>query len=152
MVSNKFGLFSQISTIEEKVWRKISEHVRHNYSDNELWNNVVSPYLERFVSAEASTREKIECVDDLINHLNSHYVDSKSYGLIPGEIRRFLESSGEKTILLGYRLTESIRSLDKIMQLREVLRDYEGQPSQRKDNYELDELLETIELIIDGDS
>jgi hypothetical protein len=91
-------------------------------------------------------------VDELINHLHRLYLDSKSYGFIPGEFRRFLESSGETTILLGYRLTESVRSLDKIKHLREVLRDYGGQPSRRKDNHELNELLETIEMILNGGS
>lgn len=149
--SRKFTIFSRISTIEQDVWTKIDEHARHNYGDNKLWNTVIAPYLERFVSAEISTREKIECLDELINHLYSMYLDSKSYGLIPGELRRFLESSGETTILLGYRLTESVRSLDKITQLRGVLRDYGGQSSQRKDNHELNELLKTIEMIINGD-
>jgi hypothetical protein len=140
-----------MSTIEQEVWTKIDEHFKENYGDNELWSTVIAPYLERFVSAEASTREKIECVDELINHLHRLYLDSKNYGFIPGELRRFLESSGETTILLGYRLTESVRSLEKITQLREALRDYGGQPSQRKENHELNELLETIELIINGD-
>lgn len=141
-----------MSTIEQEVWTKFDEHFNDNYGDNELWNTIISPYLDRFVSEEASTREKIECVDELVNHLNSLYFDSKSYGLIPSEIRRFLESSGETTILLGYRLTESVRSLDKIKHLREVLIDYGGQPSQRKDNHELNQLLETIEMILNGGS
>ncbi len=140
-----------MSTIEQDVWTRIDEHFNDNYGDNELWSTVIAPYLERFVSAEASTREKIECVDELINQLHRLYLDSKSYGFIPSEFRRFLESSGETTILLGYRLTESVRSLEKITQLREVLRDYGGQPSRRKENHELNELLETIEMIIDGD-
>ena len=141
-----------MSTIEQEVWTKFDEHFNDNYGDNELWNTIISPYMDRFVSEEASTREKIECVDELVNHLNSLYFDSKSYGLIPSEIRRFLESSGKTTILLGYRLTESVRSLDKIKHLREVLIDYGGQPSQRKDNHELNQLLETIEMILNGGS
>jgi hypothetical protein len=141
-----------MSTIEQDVWTKINEHFKDNYRDNELWNTVIAQYLERFVSSEASTREKIECIDELINHLNSLYLDSKSYKFIPSELRRFLESSGDTTILLGYRLTESVRSLDKIKQLREVLRDYGSQPGRRKDNHELNELLETMELIINGGS
>ncbi len=141
-----------MSTIEQQVWAKINEHARDNYSDNELWNKIITPYLERFVSAETSTREKIEYIDELINHLQSLYLDSKNYGLIPDELRKFLESSGETTILLGYRLIESTRSLDKITQLREVMRDYGSQPSQRKANHELNQLLETIELILNGGS
>ena len=101
---------------------------------------------------ETSTREKIECLDEFINHLYRLYIDSKNYGLIPEEIRNFLESSGETTILLGYRLTESVRSLDKVKHLREVLRDYGSQPSQREDNHELNELLETIEMILNDGS
>ena len=141
-----------MSDIKEEVWTKINEHARNNYCDNELWSTVIAPYLEKFVSADTSTREKIEYIDELINHLHSLYLDSKNYGLIPDEFRNFLESSGETTILLGYRLIESARSLDKITQLREVMRDYGSQPSQRKDNHELNELLETIELILNGSS
>ena len=142
--------YSRMPTIDQNVWRKIHEHVRDKYGDNELWNTVVAPHLEKFISAEASTRERIECIDELINHLDSNYLDSQRYGLIPDELRRFLESSGETTLLLGYRLTESVHSLDKITKLREVLRDYDSQPSQRNGNHELNELLKTIELIIDG--
>ena len=140
-----------MSTIEQDVWTSIDDHFTVNYGDNELWNTVISPYMERFVSAEASTREKIECMDELINHLYSFYLDSKSYCFIPDELRRFLESSGETTILLGYRLTESVRSLEKMRNLREVLRDYGSQSSRRKENHELNELLETIEMIINSD-
>jgi len=139
-----------MSIIEQNVWQKIHEHMRDNYGDNELWNKVIAPYLNKFTSAEVSTREKIECIDELINHLDCYYLDSQRYGLIPDEFRLFLESSGEMSLILGYRLTESVRSLDKIMQLREILQDYNSQPSQRLEKSELNELLKTIDLIINS--
>jgi len=139
-----------MSTIEQDVWQKIHEHIRDNYGDNELWNKVVAPYLNKFTSAEVSTREKIECIDELINHLDCYYLDSQRYGLIPEEFRLFLESSGATTFILGYRLTESVRSLDKIMQLREILQDYNSQPDQQYEKTELNELLKTIDLIINS--
>jgi len=140
-----------MSTIEQDVWTSIDDHFTVKYWDNELWNTVIAPYMEKFVSAEASTREKIECMDELINHLYSFYLDSKSYCFIPDELRRFLESSGETTILLGYRLTESVRSLEKMRNLREVLRGYVMQSRRRKEIHELNELLEAIEMIINSD-
>jgi hypothetical protein len=136
-----------MSNIEQNVWQKIHEHIRDNYSDNEFWNNVILPYLTKFTSAEVSTREKIECIDELINHLDSLYLDSQRYGLIPEEFRFFLESSGEMSLILGYRLTESVRSLDKIKQLREILLDYNSQSSNQYEKSELNELLKTIDLI-----
>lgn len=141
-----------MSTIEQNVWQKINEHVRDNYGDNELWNTIIAPYLKRFISIEISTREKIECIDELINQLDSFYHDSQRYGLIPYEFRLFLESSGETTLLLGYRLTESVRSLDKIMQLREILQEYNRKPNRRYKKSELNELLETINLVVNGNS
>ena len=139
-----------MSTIEQNVWQKIHEHIRDNYGDNEFWNKVVAPYLNKFTSADVSTREKIECIDELINHLCSHYLDSQRYGLIPEEFRLFLESSGATTLILGYRLTESVRSLDKIMQLREILQDYNSQPDHQYEKSELNGLLKTIDLIINS--
>ncbi len=150
--SSNIDIFSRTSNIEQNVWQKIHEHVRDHYGNNELWNTVIVPYLQKFVSAGVSTREMIECIDELINHLDSYYLDSQRYGLIPHELRLFLESSGETTLLLGYRLTESVRSLDKITQLREILQDYNSQPSQLYDKSELNELLKTIDLIINGSS
>jgi len=137
-----------MSTIEQNVWQKIHEHMRDNYGDNELWNKVIEPYLNKFTSEEVSTREKIECIDELIHHLDCYYLDSQRYGLIPDDFRLFLESSGETTIILGYRLTESVRSLDKMMQLREIMQDYNSQPSRQLEKSELNELLKTIDLII----
>jgi len=139
-----------MSTIEQNVWQKIHEHIRDNYGDNEFWNKVVAPYLNKFTSAEVSTREKIECIDEFINHLDCYYLDSQRYGLIPEEFRLFLESSGATTLILGYRLTESVRSLDKIIQLREILQDYNSQPDQQYEKTELNELLKTIDLIINS--
>ena len=124
--------------------------MRDNYGDNELWNTVIVPYLNKFNSTNISTREKIECIDELVNHLDCYYLDSQRYGLIPDEVRLFLESSGEMSLILGYRLTESVRSLDKIMQLREILQDYNSQPSQQLGKSELNELLKTIDLIINS--
>lgn len=124
--------------------------MRDNYGDNELWNTVIVPYLNKFNSTNISTREKIECIDELVNHLDCYYLDSQRYGLIPDEVRLFLESSGEMSLILGYRLTESVRSLDKIMQLREILHDYNSQPSQYLEKSELNELLKTIDLIINS--
>lgn len=124
--------------------------MRDNYGDNELWNTVIVPYLNKFNSTNISTREKIECIDELVNHLDCYYLDSQRYGLIPDEVRLFLESSGEMSLILGYRLTESVRSLDKIMQLREILQDYNSQPSQQYEKSELNELLKTIDLIINS--
>lgn len=124
--------------------------MRDNYGDNELWHQVIVPYLNKFISAEVSTREKIERIDELVNHLDCFYLDSQRYGLIPDEIRLFLESSDEMSLILGYRLTESVRSLDKIMQLREILHDYNSQPSQHLEKSELNELLKTIDLIINS--
>lgn len=151
-MSNSIDVFSHMSNIEQNVWQKINEHVRDNYGENELWNKIIAPYLEKFISVEASTTEKVECIDELINQLGGHYLDSQRYGLIPREFRLFLESSGEATILLGYRLTESIRSLDKVSQLREILQEYNSQPIQRYKRGELKELLKTIDLIINGSS
>jgi len=150
MASNNIDIFSRVSTIEQNVWQKIHEHMRDNYGDNELWNTVIVPYLNKFNSTKISTREKIECIDELVNHLDCFYLDSQRYGLIPDEVRLFLESSGEMSLILGYRLTESVRSLDKIMQLREILHDYNSQPSQQYAKSELNELLKTIDLIINS--
>ena len=126
--------------------------MRDNYGDNELWNKVIMPYLNKFTSAVVSTREKVECIDELINHLDCYYLDSQRYGLIPDEFRLFLESSGEASLILGYRLTESVHSLDKIMQLKEILLDYNSQPSQKYEESDLTELIKTIDLIINSSS
>ena len=139
-----------MSTIEQNVWQKIHEHMRDNYGDNEFWKKAIMPYLDKFTSAEVSTREKIECIDELINHLNCYYLASQRYGLIPDEFKLFLESSGETSLILGYRLTESIRSLDKIIQLREILHVYNSQPSHQYEKSELNELLKTMDLIINS--
>ena len=139
-----------MSTIEQNVWQKIHEHMRDNYGDNELWNKVIVPYLNKFTSAVVSTREKVECVDELLNHLDCYYLDSQRYGLIPDEFRLFLESSGEASLILGYRLTESVHSLDKIMQMREILLDYNSQPSQKYEKSDLTELMKTIDFIINS--
>jgi hypothetical protein len=141
-----------MSTIDQNIWQKIHEHMRDNYGDNELWNKVIMPYLNKFTSAVVSTREKVECIDELINHLDCFYLDSQRYGLIPDEFRLFLESSGEASLILGYRLTESVHSLDKIMQLREILLDYNSQPSQKYEESDLTELIKTIDLIINSSS
>ncbi|TRO49898.1 hypothetical protein E2P65_00380 [Candidatus Bathyarchaeota archaeon] len=108
------------------------------------------PYLYKFTSAEVSAREQIECVDELINHLHRLYLDSQRYGLLPEEFRLFLVSSGEMSLILGYRLTEYIRSLDKITQLREILLDYNSKPGRQYEESELNELLKTMGLIIDS--
>ena len=136
--------------IQQNIWQKIHKHIKENYGDNEFWNKIITPYLYKFASTEVSTREKIECIDELINHLESLYLDSQRYVIIPEELRFFLESSGETSLILGYRLTESVRSLDKIIQLREILLDYNSQPSQQHENRELYELLKTIDLIINS--
>ena len=141
-----------MSTIEQNVWQKIHEHMRDNYGDNELWNKVIMPYLNKFTSAVVSTREKVECIDELINHLDCYYLDSQRYGLIPDEFRLFLESSGEASLILGYRLTESVHSLDKVLHLREILLDYNSQPSQKYEKSDLTELIKTIDLIINSSS
>ncbi len=149
--SSNIDIFSRMSTIEQNVWLKIHEHVRNNYGDNELWNSVIAPYLNKFVSAGVSAREMIECMDELINHLYSNYLDSQRYGTIPYELRLFFESSGETTLLLGYRLAESVRSLEKVTQLREILQDYNSKPSQLYGKRDLSEFLKTINLIINDD-
>jgi hypothetical protein len=141
-----------MSTIDQNIWQKIHEHMRDNYGENELWNKVIMPYLNKFTSAVVSTREKVECIDELINHLDCFYLDSQRYGLIPDEFRLFLESSGEASLILGYRLTESVHSLDKIMQLREILLNYNSQPSQKYEESDLTELIKTIDLIINSSS
>jgi len=141
-----------MSTIDQNIWQKIHEHMRDNCGDNELWNKVIMPYLNKFTSAVVSTREKVECIDELINHLDCYYLDSQRYGLIPDEFRLFLESSGEASLILGYRLTESVHSLDKIMQLKEILLDYNSQPSQKYEESDLTELIKTIDLIINSSS
>lgn len=56
------------------------------------------------------------------------------------------------SLILGYRLTESIRSLDQVMQMREILHDYKGRPSQQLEKSELNELLKTIGLIVNSSS
>jgi len=137
-------------TVEQNVWQKIQKHISDNYGDNEFWTKIIIPYLDKFISNEVSTREKIECIDELINHLYTLYLDSQRYGLIPEEFRLFLESSGEMSLILGYRLTESIRSLDKIIQLREILLDYNSQPGRQYEKSELNELLKTMNLIINS--
>jgi len=137
-------------TVEQNVWQKIQKHISDNYGDNEFWNKIIIPYLDKFISNEVSTREKIECIDELINHLYTLYLDSQRYGLIPEEFRLFLESSGEMSLILGYRLTESIRSLDKIIQLREILLDYNSQPGRQYEKSELKKLLKTMDLIINS--
>lgn len=139
-----------MSTIEQNVWQKIYKHIRDNYGDNEFWNKVIMPYLNKFTSVEVSTKEKIEYIDELINLLDSFYLDSQRYGLIPEDFRLFLESSGEMSLILGYRLTESVRSLDKMMQLREILLDYNSQPGRQYEKRELNELLKTMDLIVNS--
>jgi hypothetical protein len=139
-----------MSTIEQNVWQKIYKHIRDNYGDNEFWNKVIMPYLNKFTSVEVSTREKIDCIDELINLLDSLYHDSQRYGLLPEEFRLFLESSGEMSLILGYRLTESVRSLEKMMQLREILLDYNSQPGRQYEKRELNELLKTMDLIVNS--
>lgn len=124
--------------------------MRNHYGENNLWSTVIAPYLNKFTSEEVCTREKIECIDELMTHLDGHYLDSQRYRLIPEEFRLFLESSGETTLILGYRLTESVRSLDKIVQLREILLDYNSQPSLQYEKYELYEILKKIDLIINS--
>jgi hypothetical protein len=54
------------------------------------------------------------------------------------------------SLILGYRLTESVRSLDKIMQLREILLDYNSQPGRQYEKRELNELLKTMDLIVNS--
>ena len=150
---NNSYLVDKMSDIDKESWQKVVEALRSRYGDDHFWARAIAPYIAelRFIQEADQARVKAS-TNTFVQHLYLAFEASERYKLIPEEMRRFLESSGEATLLLGQRLTESVRSRDKLILIREMLENNRSENVKPEcEECEFRVLVESINYMINND-
>ncbi|MBN2336674.1 hypothetical protein JXL21_14040 [Candidatus Bathyarchaeota archaeon] len=142
-----------MSDIDKESWQGVVEALRSRYGNDNFWARAITPYITelRLIQEADQTRVKAS-TNTFVQHLYRAFEESERYKLIPEEMRRFLESSGEATLLLGQRLTESVMSRDKLILIREMLENNKAENAKPEcEECEFRELVESISYMINND-